>query len=31
VPVQRLDDLKKFFRQIAGDERSSAVLRRASP
>lgn len=31
VPVQRLDDLKKFFRQIAGDERSSAVLRRAKP
>jgi hypothetical protein len=31
VAVQRLDDLKKFFRQIAGDERSSAVLRRASP
>jgi hypothetical protein len=31
VPVQRLDDLKKFFRQIASDERSSAVLRRVSP
>jgi hypothetical protein len=31
VPVQRLDELKKFFRQIASDERSSAVLRRVSP
>lgn len=31
VPHDRLDELKKFYRQIAEDERSSAVLRRAAP
>ena len=31
VPTQSLDSLKKFFRQIAADERSSAILRRANP
>jgi hypothetical protein len=31
VPTKGLDDLKQFFRQIASDERSSAVLRRSSP
>jgi hypothetical protein len=29
VPTKGLDDLKQFFRQIASDERSSAVLRRS--
>jgi len=27
VPTNRLDDLKKFYRQIAADERNTAVLR----
>jgi hypothetical protein len=27
VPVEKLDDLKKFYRVIANDERSTAVLR----
>ena len=27
VPTTRLDDLKKFYRQIAADEKSTAVLR----
>lgn len=27
VPKDRLDDLKKFYRQIAGDERNTAVLK----
>ena len=31
VPTQRLDELKKFFRQIAADEHSSAVLQRSAP
>jgi len=31
VPTDRLDELKKFFRQIAADERNSAVLKRATP
>jgi uncharacterized protein DUF3857/transglutaminase superfamily protein len=31
VPAQHLDELKIFFRQISADERSTAVLRRASP
>lgn len=30
VPTERLDELKKFFRQIAADERSSAVLKQSS-
>lgn len=30
VPMQGLDQLKKFYRQIAADERSSAILRRAN-
>jgi hypothetical protein len=31
VPTQDLDELKTFFRQVAADERSSAVLRRGNP
>jgi hypothetical protein len=31
VPTQRLDEVRDFFHQIAADERSSAVLRRANP
>lgn len=31
VPHDRLGELKKFYRQIAEDERSSAILRRAAP
>jgi len=31
VPIQRLDELKRFYRQIAADERNSAVLRRSAP
>jgi len=31
VPTQRLDELKRFYRQIAADERTSAVLRRSTP
>jgi transglutaminase-like putative cysteine protease len=31
VPTDRLDELKKFFHQIAADERNSAVLKRATP
>ena len=27
VPVNKLDELKKFYRVIAGDERNTAVLR----
>lgn len=27
IPTERLDDLKKFYRQIAGDERSTVVLK----
>jgi hypothetical protein len=30
VPTQKLNDLKQFYRQIAADERASAVLRRAN-
>ena len=28
VPTQRLDEVRRFYRQIAADERTSAVLRR---
>jgi transglutaminase-like putative cysteine protease len=31
VPAQKLDELRKFYGQVAADERSSAVLRRANP
>ena len=31
VPTQKLDEVRDFFYQIAADEKSSAVLRRASP
>jgi transglutaminase-like putative cysteine protease len=31
VPTQKLDEVKNFLHQIATDERSSAVLRRAAP
>ena len=31
VPIDRLDELKKFFRQVAADERNSAVLKRTTP
>jgi hypothetical protein len=31
VPVEKLDELKKFYRQVAADERASVVLKRASP
>jgi hypothetical protein len=31
VPTQKLDEVRAFFRQVAADERSSAVLRRANP
>ena len=31
VPTERLDELKKFYRSIAADERSSAVLKRTLP
>jgi hypothetical protein len=30
VPTQKLDEVRDFFHQIAADERSSAVLRRAN-
>ena len=30
VPVSQIDDLKKFYRIVAGDERSTAVLKRAA-
>jgi Domain of Unknown Function with PDB structure (DUF3857)/Transglutaminase-like superfamily len=30
VPVSRVDDLKKFYRIIAGDERNTAVLKAAA-
>jgi len=30
VPVSHVDDLKKFYRIIAGDERNTAVLKAAS-
>jgi hypothetical protein len=29
VPVDQLDQLKKFYRLVAGDERNTAVLRPA--
>jgi hypothetical protein len=29
VPVNKMDDLKKFYRMIASDERNTAVLKRA--
>lgn len=31
VPTERQDELKKFYRSIAADERSSAVLKRTLP
>ncbi len=31
VPTQKLDEVRDFFHQIAADEKSSAVLRRANP
>jgi len=31
VPTQKLDEVRDFFHQIAADEKSSAVLRRATP
>jgi hypothetical protein len=31
VSSQKLDEVRDFFHQIAADERSSAVLRRANP
>ena len=31
VPTSRLDELRKFYRQVAADEHSSAVLKRAAP
>jgi hypothetical protein len=27
VPMDKMDDLKKFYRIIAGDERNTAVLK----
>jgi hypothetical protein len=29
VPVEKLPELKKFYRQVAADERSNAVLKRS--
>ncbi len=31
VPIELLDELKKFYRQVSADERSSAVLKRTAP
>jgi hypothetical protein len=31
VPLNEMDDLKKFYRVIAGDERNTAVLKPAAP
>lgn len=31
VPTQKLDEVKDFFRQIAADEHSSAILKRENP
>jgi hypothetical protein len=31
VPTQKLDEVKDFFHQIAADEHSSAILKRATP
>jgi hypothetical protein len=31
VPTEKLDEVRNFFKQIAADERSTAVLRRANP
>jgi transglutaminase-like putative cysteine protease len=31
VPTERLDELRKFLRQVAADERNSAVLKRTTP
>lgn len=27
VPIEKIEDLKKFYRVIAGDERNTAVLK----
>jgi hypothetical protein len=31
VPVNRAEDLKKFYRIVAGDERNTAVLKPIAP
>ena len=31
VPKEKLGDLKTFYRQVAGDERNNAVLKRSAP
>jgi len=31
VPTSHLEEMKKFFRQVAADERNSAVLKRTNP
>ena len=31
VPTERLEELKKFYRQVAADERASVVLKRKAP
>ena len=31
VPVERLEELKTFYRRVAADERNSAVLKRSAP
>jgi hypothetical protein len=31
VPKTKLTELKSFYRQVAGDERNNAVLKRTSP
>lgn len=31
VPAERLEELKKFYRQVAADERASVVLKRRAP
>ena len=30
VPMEKMDDLRKFYRLIAGDERNTAVLKPAT-
>jgi hypothetical protein len=31
VPVGKMDELRKFYRMIASDERNTAVLKPAAP
>jgi hypothetical protein len=31
VPMDKLGDLKMFYRRVAGDERNNAVLKRTVP